>query len=56
MITPNAENAVIDLRKLTDYCLNAEHEIGKHKAGVFESALDLTVENAEELKTHCFSR
>lgn len=50
MIVPNAENAFVDLRKLTDYCLNQEHEIGKHKAGVFASALDLTVDNAEELK------
>lgn len=50
MFVPNAENAVVDPRKLTDYCLNSEHQIGKHKARVFESALDLTVENAEELK------
>jgi hypothetical protein len=50
MFVPNAEKAVIDVRKLTDYCLNAEHEIGKHKARVFESALDLTAINAEELK------
>ncbi len=50
MIVPNAENAFVDVRKLTDYCLNPEHEIGKHKARVFKSALDLTVENAEELR------
>ena len=50
MFVPNAENAEIDIRKLTDYCLNPEHEIGKHKAFVFESALDLTSENAGELK------
>ncbi len=50
MYVLNAENAQIDLRKLTDYCLNPEHEVGKHKAAVFESALDLRVENAEELK------
>jgi hypothetical protein len=41
---------LVDIRKLTDCCLNFEQEIGKHKARVFESALDLTVENAEELK------
>ena len=50
MLVPNAEKAFIDIRKLTDYCLNPEHEIGKHKALVFESALDLTAENAEELR------
>jgi hypothetical protein len=50
MLVPNAEKAVVDIRKLTDYCLNPEHEIGQHKARVFESSLDLTAENAEELK------
>lgn len=50
MFVPNAENAVVDIRKLTDYCLSPIHEIGKHKASVFESALDLTAENAEQLK------
>lgn len=50
MIVPHAEKALVDIRKLTDYCLNPEHEIGKHKARVFVSALDLTSENAEELK------
>ncbi len=50
MFVPNSEKAVVDVRKLTDYCLNPEHEIGKHKARVFESALDLTVEDAEELR------
>jgi hypothetical protein len=50
MFVPNAENAEVNIRKLTDYCLNPEHEIGKYKALVFESALALTIENAEELK------
>jgi hypothetical protein len=50
MIVPHAENAIVDTRKLVDYCLNIEHKIGKHKARVFASALDLTVDNTEELK------
>ena len=50
MKVANAENAVVDIRKLTDYCLNPNHEIGKHKALIFERLLDLTIENAEELK------
>ena len=50
MFVPNAKNAFVDIRKLTDYCLNPNHEIGKHKAEVFASALDLTVADAEELK------
>ncbi|MEN8217816.1 MAG: DUF6883 domain-containing protein [Pseudomonadota bacterium] len=38
MPLPNAENAFIDTRKLTDYCLNLEHFEGRHKARVFKSA------------------
>lgn len=49
MFVPNAENAVVDIRKLTDYCLNADHEIGKHKAYIFEKVLDLTVADAGKL-------
>ncbi len=49
MFVPNAENATIDIRKLTDYCLNPYHEIGKHKAHIFEKTLDLTVDTAAEL-------
>ncbi|HEY1337696.1 MAG TPA: hypothetical protein VGF59_09315 [Bryobacteraceae bacterium] len=42
MKLPNAERAIVDLAKLTDYCLNSQYEFGKHKARVFESALGLT--------------
>lgn len=49
MKIPNAEQAVVDIRKLTDYCLNHEHPRGKHKARVFLSALGMTSANAEEL-------
>ena len=38
MKLPNAENAYVDLRKLADYCLDSEHERGKHKARVFAAA------------------
>jgi predicted RNase H-like HicB family nuclease len=37
MIIPNAERAVVDVRKLRDYCLNSTHDQGKHKARLFES-------------------
>ena len=46
MFVPNAENATVDIRKLTDYCLDNNHEVGKHKAHVFEKVLDLAVEDA----------
>lgn len=50
MLVPNAENAVVDIRKLRDYCLNLKHDDGKHKARLFSSILGMTVDNAEELR------
>lgn len=50
MRIPNAENAVVDIRKLRDYCLNPEHDEGKHKARLFLSILGMTADNAEELR------
>ena len=47
----NSENAIVDIQKLRDYCLNTEHRIGRHKARLFESLLGLTVEDAESLQT-----
>jgi hypothetical protein len=50
MLIPNAENAVVDVRKLRDYCLNSEHDDGKHKAQLFSSILGMTADDAEELR------
>lgn len=50
MLIPNAENAVIDIRKLCDYCLNLQHHEGKHKARLFSSILGLTSDDADELR------
>lgn len=50
MLIPNADNAVVDIRKLRDYCLNLEHDDGKHKARLFSSILGMTADNAEELR------
>jgi hypothetical protein len=50
MKLPNAEHAEIDIRKLTDYCLNPDHPVGKHKARVFQSVLGLTAEDAALLR------
>lgn len=47
---PNAEGAVVAIDKLVDYSLNKFHEVGKHKARVFKSALNLTVNDAEWLR------
>lgn len=45
-LIPNAERAVIDMRKLTGYVLNPQHPQGKHKARVFASVLGLSAEDA----------
>jgi hypothetical protein len=51
MHLPNTEHAVVDIRKLREYCLNPTHPRGKHKARVFESALGLTQDDAEQLRS-----
>ena len=50
MKIPNAERAVVDIRKLQEYCLNPQHHRGKHKARLFTSLLDMDVDDAEELR------
>lgn len=50
MLLPNAQRAVVDIRKLRDYCLNPEHDEGKHKARLFAAALGMHATDAEELR------
>lgn len=50
MFLPNGGRAVVDIRKLRDYCLNPAHPRGRHKAKVFASALGLTADDAEALR------
>jgi hypothetical protein len=50
MRIPNAEHAVVDIRKLSDYCLNPMHDEGKHKARLFAAALGMTANDADELR------
>jgi hypothetical protein len=47
---PNVELAVLDLRKITNYCLSPIHPRGRHKARVFRNALDLSQNDAEWLR------
>lgn len=56
MRLPNANQGIVDIRKLKDYCLDPIHPRGKHKARVFERALNLTKENAEELRAEILGR
>lgn len=50
MKLPNAENAVIDIAKLRDYCLNPNHPEGKHKARIFLEKLGIGRNDAERLR------
>ncbi len=50
MLLPNSENAVVDLRKLRDYCLNPDSPRGSPKARVFAAALGITADDAESLR------
>ena len=50
MPLPHAASAVVDFRKLRDYCLNPMHDEGQHKARVFAAALGMTADDAEELR------
>ncbi len=49
MKLPNATLAIVDIQKISDYCLNMEHPRGKHKARVFKNSLGITSEDTEEL-------
>jgi hypothetical protein len=50
MKLPNGADAIVDISKLRDYCLNPAHLRGRHKARVFLSALGLAIEDATELQ------
>lgn len=50
MKLPNADRAVLDVRKLRDYCLNPWHLRGRHKARLFREVLGLTSLHAELLR------
>ena len=47
---PNAASAELDIRKLSDYCLNPVHPRGRHKARVFRQALAVTHDDAAWLR------
>jgi hypothetical protein len=47
---PHLESAIFDERKLEDYCLNAEHPRGRHKARVFREALGIEKAEANWLR------
>ena len=50
MRLPGGESAIVDLVKLTGYCLDPEHPRGRHKARVFAAALGVTSAHADLLR------
>src|SRR5262245_7153846 len=49
MQLPNGDQAIIDERKLTEYCLSPDHDEGKHKARLFQELLGITLNETAEL-------
>jgi len=50
MKLPNGERAIVDIEKLSGYCLNSQHPRGRHKARVFAS-VGIREADAEELRS-----
>jgi hypothetical protein len=46
MRLPNGEHAIVDERKIIDYCLSEEHDDGKHKARLFREIVGIALDNA----------
>ena len=44
-LLPNGERAVIDDKKITEYCLNFDHDDGRHKAHLFQVRVGLNLGN-----------
>lgn len=47
---PDRELAILELRKLSDYCLNPAHPRGRHKARLFRDALGIGPHDATWLR------
>jgi len=51
MKLPNGDRAILDRRKLQDYCLSTTHRYGRHKAKLFDDALGITTAEIDLLHT-----
>jgi hypothetical protein len=47
---PNGERAILDIRKIENYCLDPRHPRGRHKARVFREALGINRTDARWLR------
>jgi hypothetical protein len=50
MKLPGSDNAIVDIAKLRDYCLDPQHPRGRHKARVFAATLGLAQTDVEFLR------
>jgi hypothetical protein len=50
MKLPGGDNAIVDIAKLRDYCVDPQHPRGRHKARVFAATLGLAQTDAEFLR------
>ncbi len=48
MKLPSGDLAIIDPRKIYDYCLSLDHEDGQHKSRLFASVVGLTTDHADQ--------
>ena len=48
---PNTETVILDIRKVSDYCLDPAHRRGRNKARLFRAALGITKDDAEWLRS-----
>jgi len=46
----HSELAILDIRKIEDYCLNPDHPRGRHKARMFRELVGITRDDAEWLR------
>ena len=46
MKLPNGHQAIVDGRKIADYCLSPDHDDGRHKAHLFQALTGLNRDNA----------
>jgi hypothetical protein len=47
---PNSARAILDIRKIEDYCLNPQHPRGRHKARLFRELLGVVRADAPWLR------
>ncbi len=49
MKLPNTDRAIVDRRKIVDYCLNLDRDEGLHKARLFQTLIGVDRDNSDLL-------